>query len=182
MSGAGARTSLVALALLAFGGCGYRLVGQNTYLPETIRVVAIVPFQNQTPRPEIEQRVTEQVSREFSRRRRYTVITDAAAADAVLEGAVTGFRTNPVQFNAQGRATRVETVVTIRATFRDRKNDQILWSQSDLLFRSQYDVRDTSTTPVSGGANQFFDQETLALDDIARGAAGLLVNSILEGF
>ena len=87
-----------------------------------------------------------------------------------------------MQFNAQGRATRVETVVTVEATFRDRANDQVLWSQSDLLFRSQYDVQDTATSPVTGGTSQFFDQETLALDDIARGAAGLLVNSILEGF
>jgi len=167
---------------LALSGCGYRLVGLATYLPEQIKVVAILPFQNRTPRPEIEQRVTEQVSREFSKRRRYRVITAKEEADAVLEGAVTGFRTNPVQFNAQGRATRVETVVTVQATLRDRANDQVLWSQSDLLFRSQYDVQDTSTIPVAGGTSQFFDQETLALDDIARGAAGLLVNSILEGF
>ncbi len=182
MRGRAVRGLLAACWIVAGPGCGYRLVGHNTYLPESIRVVAIVPFENRTSRPEIEQRVTEQVSEEFSKRRRYRVITARQEADAVLEGAVTGFRTNPVQFNAQGRATRVETVVIIQATLRDRGNDQILWSQSDLLFRSQYDVHDTSTVAVAGGTSQFFDQETLALDDIARGAAGLVVNSILEGF
>ncbi len=182
MTGKGSRTFSALLLAWTLPACGYRLVGQNTFLPPQIRVVAVLPFQNRTTRPEIEQRVTEQVSREFSKRRQYRVVTAREGADAVLEGAVTGFRTNPVQFNAQGRATRVETVVTIDATLRDLSNDQVLWSQAGLLFRAQYDVQDTSTGPVAGGTSQFFDQETLALDDLARGASGLLVNSILEGF
>jgi TolB-like protein len=175
---------VLALALAAAcAACGYRLAGQNTYLPARIRVVAVLPFENRTTRPEIEQRVTEEVSREFSKRRQYRVVTAKDGADAVLEGAVTGFRTDPVQFNSQGRATRVETIVTLDATLRDLSNDEILWSQARLLFRSQYDVQDQGTDLPSGAtSSQYFDQETLALDEIARGAAGALVNSILEGF
>jgi hypothetical protein len=175
-----AAAALAAATLLA-PACGYRLAGQNTFLPDRIRIVAIQPFENRTTRPEIEQRVTEQVSREFSKRRRYRVVAGNDESDAVLEGAITGFATQPVQFNSQGRATRVETVVTIDSTFRDRSNDEILWSQSNLLFRAQYDVQDVPVTPGAGGAG-FFDQETFALDEIAQGAAGMLVSSILEGF
>lgn len=179
-------TRCAALVLVLAGlcaACGYRLMGQSTVLPERIAVVAITPFQNRTTRPEIEQRVTEQVSREFSKRKRYRVVTGRDGADALLEGAVTGFRTNPVQFNTQGRATRVETTVTLDATLRDLSDDQVLWSQADLLFRSQYDVQDAGTDVAFGtSSSQYFDQETLALDEIARGAASALVNSILEGF
>lgn len=178
------RATLTLVAALASSACGYRLAGQTTFLPERIRIVAVVPFENRTTRPEIEQRVTEEVSREFSKRRHYKVVTTRTGADAVLEGAVTGFRTNPIQFNSQGRATRVETSVTLDATLRDLSNDEILWSQAGLLFRSQYDVQDSGALVATGGntTSQFFDQETLALDDIARGASGALVNSILEGF
>jgi len=102
------------------------------------------------------------------------VVTDPAGADALLEGAITDFRTNPVQFNAEGRATRVETVVLLRATLRDLKTDQVLWQQANLPFREQYDVPES--------ALDLSDTETLALDEIARGAAGALVGSILEGF
>lgn len=175
----GAAGALLLLSASAFA-CGYRLAGQNTFLPDRIRVIAILPFENRTTRTEIEQRVSEQVSREFSKRRRYRIVTSREGADAVLEGAITGWRTEPVQFNSQGRATRVETIVTIASTLRDQSNDEILWSQSGLLFRSQYDVQDV---PVSaGGGLGFVDQETFALDEIAQGAAGVLVNSILEGF
>lgn len=176
-TGAGAerrRAMLCGLLLTAeLGGCGYTLVGRNTFLPDRIKVIAVVPFVNRTGRSEIEQRVTEAVAREFAKRGRYRVVAERAGADALLEGAIADFRTNPVQFNEQGRATRVETVVTLQATLRDLANDQVLWSQSDLLFRDQYDVPATES--------EFFDRETIALEEIARGAAVALVTSILEG-
>lgn len=155
--------------------CGYHLQGQGGgVLPDHVKFIALMPFENHTQRPEIEQRVTEETARQLANRGQYRVVTDRAGADAVLEGAIIGFRTDPVQFNFEGRATRVETVVSIQATLRDLSTDEVLWSQSGLLFREQWDVPQTSAG--------FFDQETLALNDIARGAASTLVNSMLEGF
>jgi outer membrane lipopolysaccharide assembly protein LptE/RlpB len=171
------RTAAVAalVAVAAGVACGYRLAGTGgtSVLPDHVRTLVVVPFQNRTTRPEIEQRVTEEVARELSRRGRYQVTTDRAAADAILEGAITSYSTTPVSFSAQGRATRVEAVVTIQATVRDLSDDAVLWSQDGLIFREQFDV------PATG---EFFDRETVALDDIARGAAGALVTSIFEGF
>jgi TolB-like protein len=164
----------VLLSLAGTAGCGYALVGRNTFLPDRIRIIVVTPFENRTQRPQIEQRVTEEVARELSKRGRYRIATDRAGADALLEGAIVDFRTNPVQFNAQGRATRVETVVTVQATLRDLAGDQILWSQSGLLFREQYEVPPNEAS--------YFDLETQALDEIAQGAAVALVTSVLEGF
>lgn len=167
--------SALLLSGVALTGCGYRLAGGGAgVLPPTVRVVAVLTFENRTARPEIEQRVTEEVAREFARRGRYRVVTDPTGADALLEGAITDFRTSPVQFNAEGRATRVESVVYLRATLRDLKTDQVLWQQANLPFREQYDVPES--------ALDLSDTETLALEEIARGAAGALVSSILEGF
>ena len=171
------RASIAALALALAAqatGCGYKLAGANTFLPPSIRTIALTPFDNRTNRPEIEQRVTESVARELAKRGNYRVVTEKPGADALLEGAIADFRTNPVQFNEQGRATRVETVVTLEATLRDLHSGQILWNQNGLLFREQYDVPETE--------DNFFDLETVALEEIARGAAGALVSSILEGF
>jgi TolB-like protein len=168
--------SLVLLSALAGAACGYALVGRGggSIIPEHVKTIAVVPFENRTNRPEVEQRVTEEVAREFTQRGRYKVLADPGKAQAVLEGVIVNFQTHPVQFSNQGRATRVETVVTLQATLRETATDQVLWSQAQLLFREQYDV------PEQEG--EFFDQETLALDDLARGAAGTLVTSILEGF
>lgn len=164
------------LAAAASTSCGYRLAGANANpaIPESLKVVAVIPFENQTKRPEIEQRVTEEVARELSKRGGYRVVTDRGTADALLEGVVVGFTTMPVQFNEQGRATRVETVIRLRATLRDVRSGNPYWSQDGLIFREQYDVDETE--------QDYFDRETLALDELARGAAGALVASIFEGF
>lgn len=180
----GAAVALAAASLGFLPGCGYKLAGANTFLPERIRAIGVAPFENRTRRPEIDQRLTEQVAREFSSRGKYKVVTRTEDADAWLEGAVADFRTQPVQFNEQGRATRLETVVRIEATLRDLGTGEILWNQTSLTFREQYDVSEQETAISPGGSadEPFFDRETLALDQIARGAAGALVTSILEGF
>jgi TolB-like protein len=173
------RGALVLAFAVATLSCGYTLSGYgSSVLPAHVSVVAVVPFENRTERPEIEQRVTEEVASELSRRGRsksgrLRVVTQVGQADAVLEGAVTRYQTRSVEFAANGRATRIETEVLLQATLRELATDTVLWSQTGLIFKEQFDV------PPSG---EFFDQETLALDDIAKGAAAVLVTSIVEGF
>jgi len=165
--------SLFAVAV-SCSGCGYKLAGTGTFLPKNIKVIAVAPFENRTTRPEVEVRVTEAVARELSRHGSTKVVTDKALADAYLEGVVTEFHTSPVQFNSEGRATRLESTVVLRASIRDLVTGEILWSQANLLFRDQYDVQQVQL--------DYFDLETLALDALARGAAQTLVNSVTEGF
>ena len=169
-----AAVTLFSAAAVSLAGCGYRLAGTGTFLPKNIKTIAVAPFENRTGRPEIEVRTTEAVARELTRHGGYKIVTDKAQADAYLEGAVTDFRTTPVQFNAEGRATRLETAVVLRASLRDLASGEILWSQANLLFRDQYDVQQQEAN--------YFDLETTALDSLARGAAETLVNSITEGF
>ena len=159
---------LPVLLLLVFpvlSGCGYALVGRGSVLPKYVKTVAINSIENRTTRPEIEQRVVEA-------RRELRVGPDRLSDDLGVP-ARTISRILPIQFSSAGRATRVETVVSIQATLRETSTDDILWNQSRLIFREQYDIQE---------AGEFFDEETLALDDIAQGAAGALVTSILEGF
>ncbi len=178
MTATGRRAGALAgfAAVVATTACGYALVGTgggSTVIPDEVVTVAVTSFENRTTRPEIDQRVTEEVTREFAKRSRRKVVPDPGVADAVMDGAILQFETRPVQFNESGRATRVETVVVLAATLRESATDRILWSQGRLLFREQYEVADD---------RDLFAEETLALDDIARGAAQTLVASIVEGF
>lgn len=160
----------------ALCGCGYYLSGTSgraSVIPEHVKTIAVLPFENRTTRSEIEQRVTEEVASLLTRRGNYSVITKGEDADAELSGVVSSYTTSPVQFDGEGRATRVEVVVSIEGVLRDTKSDEILWSQSGLVFREQY------AYPSEG---EFFDEESVALDELAQGAAATLVTSILEGF
>jgi TolB-like protein len=170
----GPAATVAACLVCCLCGCGYALVGTTSVLPERVKIIAVLPFENRTNRPEIEQRVTEEVATQLSRRRRYSVVTDRGSADAVLEGAVTAYRTTPVQFTADGRASRVEVMVTVQAALRETQTDEVLWSQAGLIFKEQYDLPPEPT--------EFFDRESAAQTEIAEGVAEVLVASIFEGF
>lgn len=177
MRGLAGSSLLAALALVVAGsGCGYRLAGTSSVLPEHVKVIAVTSFTNQTDRPEIEQRVTEAVAREMSRRGKYEVVTDPGKADAVLAGTVTSYRTIPVEFTAEGRESRTQATLTIQATLRDAATDEVLWSQSGLVFQEQFDVTEQART------EGYIYLESLALDALAQGVAGVLATSMFEGF
>ncbi len=191
-----ARGGAAAVALLALAagvaGCGYRLAGRNQVLPDSIRVIAVPPFENRTRRPEIEQRITEQVTATFIRRGGYRVTADPGRADAVLEGAVTGYDSPPVSVGPDGRATRYEVVITAEVTLTSLPDNAVLFRAGQFVFKRQYDVAGspggTEEGITAGSAStgraveDFFNREILAIDLIARDFAEAVVTSILEGF
>ena len=164
---------LLGLALGSTAGCGYRLAGQGSVLPDHVNALIVAPFENQTQRPGIEQFVTEQLAVQFAKRGKYSVVSKRADADAIVEGAIISYRTAPVQFTDELLANRIEAIVRVQATVRDLATDEILWSQSGLIFKEQYEVPQ---------GEDFLAEENLALEQIARGVAQALVTSILEGF
>ena len=71
--------------------CGYRVAGTADLLPARIRTIAVPAFTNATSEFKIEQYLTDAVVREVLSRTRYHVVSDDAAADATLVGAVALF-------------------------------------------------------------------------------------------
>jgi hypothetical protein len=174
----GSKARAVAALLLAgcllLPSCGYRLSGRNRFLPGDVHTIAVPVFANETRRSDIEQRITESLLAEFIKRGDYRTQPQREGADAVLEGAVTGYSANPVLLDAQGNATRVEVVIQARVRMTDLRTAKLLWSQDHFIFRSQYDVNRTAVGS--------FDREIVAIDRIARDFATTVVTSLLEGF
>ena len=174
MSGARAAVLLAVAVPLIAAACGYRLAGRNQLLPPSVKVIAIPPFENQTRRPEIEQRITEKVTETFIRRGGYRATASETGADALLKGEVTGYDITPVSVGAEGRATRYEVVITASVELRKVPEGEVLFRSSHFVFKKQYDV--------SGSGLTFFDQEITAITEIAQDFAESVVTSILEGF
>ncbi|MCZ6696575.1 MAG: LptE family protein [Acidobacteria bacterium] len=170
------RRSIIAGLILAvcLHACGYRLSGRSVALPEGVKAVGIPTFINQTNRPDLEQRITEQVTQEFSTRGRIRILANEEGADAVLLGTILTYMTNPVVISEQGRASRYEIRITASVVLRETKTDRLLWEDDHFLFRRQYDVPATTAA--------FVDQEIVAIDEVARDFARSVVSSILEGF
>jgi hypothetical protein len=159
---------------LAAVGCGYALVGRGSNVPEDVQRVYLSPFENLTPRGQIEQFITQSIADELLTRRRFTLVGGEAEADAVLSGAVVSYRATPLTFDAEGRADEYEIAVTARVLFRRVDAEEPLWANESYVFKENYELQ--------GSEVDFFDRENLALEETARRFAETMVSDLLEGF
>jgi len=161
------------LVVLTLAGCGYTLVGRGANLPPDIKAVYLKPFENRTPRAQVEQFVTRAIADELVKRHRFAVVASADAADAEINGAVVGYGATPVTFDPTGRATQYEIAITAQIAFKKKGADKPLWSNDRYIFRETYPV-DAST-----GFVNFEDQ---AITRASVRFAQTVVSDLLEGF
>ena len=131
---------LVALSTLALGGCLYGFAGGG--LPPSIKTVAILPFDNQTPEPTLTQEISRAV-REAVERRLGLRQSAEAQADAVVRGSITRYDPDvPVSYQAgEGRevdVTRRQVQISVAVEILDQKQGKSIW-QRNLLVKGDYD-------------------------------------------
>jgi hypothetical protein len=165
----------VLLLTLAASGCGYKVAGQGSRLPQNLKVVAVPAFENQTTWMGLEQRLTGAVMQEFIHRTRFEVVGKPEGADAVLRGTVLRALTVPVVFDpATGRASVVAVEVTVSVELQDQRDHKVLYRNHNYVFREQYEI--------TGDLDSFFEERDPALARLARDFAATLVSAVLENF
>ena len=173
------RTSLassVAIGLaLVLLGCGYHLNTKGSNLPEHVKRIGVPAFANQTTRPELGQRCTEQVREQLVGRGKYQVTSDSSGVDAVLTATVLSWSSRPVQLSSE-RSTAQRVAVTLRASvkFEDLVENRVTWESKDYTFTAEYDV--------IGNPEEYFDRELGAVDEVAKDFARAVTSAILQGF
>ncbi|MGH9804745.1 MAG: LPS assembly lipoprotein LptE [Candidatus Acidiferrales bacterium] len=166
---------MVLLVAASLAGCGYRMAGQASRLPPHVKVVAVLPFHNETTWMALEQRLTTAVMQEFIQRTRYQITSTEAGADAVLTGRVVSATTSAAVFDpATGRATAVQVTVEVAVELRDTASKQALYANPNYIFREQYEI--------TGDLDSFFDERSTALERLARDFGATLVSAVLENF
>lgn len=170
------RRSLLVLAatllVLVTAACGYHLLGSAGALPPTVKTVAVLPFQREVPVLQLDQRVTEAVTREVAQRMRVKVQSTKAGADAVLTGAITGYNVVPLSYDSAGRANRYQVNMAATVKFVDASG-KVLFESPSYRFSEVYER--------SGSPSSYINEEVVAYDVVARDFARALVASILEG-
>jgi outer membrane lipopolysaccharide assembly protein LptE/RlpB len=168
-----AAAAAVVAALAMIAGCGYRLRGTGSSLPPHIKTMSVPMFKNGTTRFELDVKLTRAVINELVSRGKVALSADPAAADAVLEGEITGFIANPIGFSDSNQADKYNITVTAKVTLKDRSSGRALFSNPSFVYQQEYDVPPGSS---------FESVQTEALDMIAEKFARSLVVGILEGF
>ena len=151
-------------------GCGYRLVGKQMNAGQG-RTLAIPTFTNRSTTYRIEQRLTDEVRREFIRDTKYRVVPDPTG-DVVMSGEVLTFIAVPIIFDTQGRASSYSILVDLNVKLTDSKTGAILFQNNRWTFRDVFELSEDSTT--------FVPEDTPATERLARRFASSLVAAVLN--
>jgi hypothetical protein len=131
---------LVGLSALALSGCLYGFAGGG--LPPSIKTVAVLPFDNQTPEPTLTQEISRAV-REAVEQRLGLRQSAESQADAVVRGSITRYEPDlPVAYTGGDTSvtvTRRQVQITVSVEILDQKQGKSLWQRNGLTVRGDYD-------------------------------------------
>jgi hypothetical protein len=111
-------------ALIFFASCGYRVAGQTTGLPESVRTIAINVFENDSLEPNIESAVTRAVTQKFIDDGRLRVVPQGRA-DAVLTGTVQRYNLEALSFDRFNYVTEYRLGLEVSVTLQGRAESGI---------------------------------------------------------
>ncbi|HTS29323.1 MAG TPA: LPS assembly lipoprotein LptE [Bryobacteraceae bacterium] len=165
---------LAAIAFLS-ASCGYHVAGHADLMPKTVHTIAIPAFGNQTVHQKLSQLISEDLTREFISRTRYTIVAEPEKADAVLNGTVLQFASGPnIVDQTSGRATGAIIIVILQVTLTDRQTGKTIFSRPRYEFRERYEI---SLDPQA-----YFDESGTAIIRLSRDVARSVVTAILVDF
>ncbi len=166
---------LLVLAV-CLSGCGYHLVGTSSFLPKEINRLYLDHFENMTTWTDVDQRLNENLAREWVRRRRFELVEDRKDAQVVLEGVIRTISMVPVALDDRGRATQYQMTLTVSSRLLDVRGEEpeVLWEDKAFSRRTSYDVDQSSA--------DYFDRQIQAMELVSEDLARSLVTAVLEGF
>lgn len=173
------RDSLLALGAGLLGGCGYSLEGRGISVDPSIKKIGVPLFKDQTGKPGLDQKITDKVIEELLRRGRFDVVQSTTGVDAVVDGTLLSYHTQPIGFARSEGSTRQEAnryVALLTARVRYAKPDatQPIWENEGFTARDEYDIGED--------AENYFDREEQAQDRMAVSFAKAVVAAMLEAF
>lgn len=162
--------------MLLLTGCGYHVAGSAAHVPPGIQTLAVPVFQNKTQSYRTETAFTQAVIHEMHTRTRYRVVTsdDATDSDAMLKGVILSQTVAPLTYDStSGQTSSYLITITASVTLSDR-DGKVLYQNKKFSFRDQYQSTQDLTS--------FIQEDSPAVDRIARDFSQALVSEILESF
>lgn len=132
------------LAAAALSACGVHYGFSEGAFPSHIKTMAVLPFENQTPSPELQSELFDNMRTELQRR---LGVRDAPqqTADALVRGTIVGYDVDvPVAFSAdprQSTTARRRLQITVDVEIVDQTNGKILWQKKGLRAEGEYAER-----------------------------------------
>lgn len=159
-------------AALIFSSCGYRLAGQTTGLPESIKTIGITVFENESFEPNIEAAITRAVTQKFVDDGRLRVVPKARA-DALLTGSVNKYELEALSFDQFNYATSYRLKLSVTVTLKGRSKSSLNMVRN---------VKAESSYSLGGSIAGAESARLAAIDTVSGILADNIVGLFLEGF
>jgi hypothetical protein len=133
--------SALALAASLAGGCHYGFAGGG--LPPNVKTVAVIPFDNDTPSPSLQQEINELLTTQIQSRLGLHPASEAKA-DAVVRGRITRYDTGiPVAYSSSATSTSAERElrITVDVEIDDQLSGRKIWERKGLVATGTYAER-----------------------------------------
>ena len=129
------------VSLMAIVSCNYSFRA-GSGLPEYVRTVAVLPFENDTNRFELTEEVRQALERELPRSLGVRSGGEEIA-DAVVSGTIRSYDVNAPLYRPGAGGDRAEVIqrevsISVHVEIVDRVGNQILWEDQALNVRGQY--------------------------------------------
>lgn len=154
-------------------GCGYRIVGIGGQLPGGFTRVEVPVFENRTARTDIGRVLTEQFIKQLLGAAKVQVVR-GEEAQAVIRGVVTGYKRDPITFDAKQRPLENRLTVVMDVLLATRGSEQVLFSEKAVTVRQDF--------PVGDDLQESDRSEQEALVAASELMSQKLVSLMLEGF
>ena len=113
-------------------------------LPAHIKTVAVLPFDNETPSPDLQRELHERMRREFEARLGLRQASEQRA-DALVRGRILRYETDvPISFSAdprQATTARRRLQVAVDVEIVDQTTGRTLWQRRGLVADGEYSER-----------------------------------------
>jgi Lipopolysaccharide-assembly len=165
-SGVVRRAALLLASVCALGACmlsPYHFAGGG--LPRNIKTVAVLPFDNQTPVPELQRELLDAMRRQLESRLSLREAAEAKA-DAIVRGTIVKYEVDvPIGYSSdpqQANSARRQLQLVVDVTILDQSSGKPLWERKGLTAKGEYAERDEA-----GGRRQAIER---VINDVVEGA------------
>ena len=135
-----------ALATLLSGCWWYGFAGGG--LPDHVKTVAVLPFDNETTSPELQRELYDELRRRIQSQLGLREAPEARA-DAIVRGAILRYETDvPISFSADridATSARRRLQVTVDVEIMDQVTGRTLWQRKGLSAEGEYNERGEAT-------------------------------------
>ena len=158
---------ILSLIIFFISGCE---VSEEHKIPEHIKKIYIPVFKNLTYEYGIEERLTEEVIKQFLSDGRVTVCDNPQEADGIIYGKITQYIKQPLQYDANEEPLLYRIRIYIEVEFYDTFRHKIIWTEDSIDRYTTYSDKVEPIETEKEAQDRIFQE--LAVDVLTRTLEG----------